>query len=353
MNYLSRVSSTINTGASAVWHGSGASSVYQGGQEVIRHSKAGGTWSGLGQGVARMVVGSAALYSLPSAPLRALGFSALSHVFAPGVNTESARETAGPVIKHMGKKIGNQRLIDAGRRLHYGHLSADQLFQRHPSAFLRHYAIQSVIQAADEPGGRTNYNDQFQIRTITTRSSAFPQMNRITDSSNVTRVPTQHVQLVRAAEGGNHQARNHSVQLGNNFSAAFLPMLQAKNDHLTFRGSRGPRLSPLSVHGYSEGRVRDKRMRHHQQSLTVTTQLTGCSVTRQGASLMHIRPHQSGTALQMALPGRGTNTFGRQSYGNNNKAFVMFRRKANGRTKLYFQVHNERTNRISSGSRYV
>ncbi|WP_157671967.1 hypothetical protein [Cellvibrio sp. PSBB006] len=254
-----------------------------------------------------------------------------------------ARENLGALVKSTGKQIGNQALIDQGRHLQYGHLSPDELFKQHPSEFLRSYAVQSTIQHPEHPGGQSNTNVSFQLRTITANTSVFPNLNQITDASGVTRTPIQHLQLIKTSDSAAHAGTHNSQQVGNNFSAAFLPMLQASTDQLPNR------LNDVLVPGFSQGRVRDKNLNRRGETITVTTQLSGCSVTKRGGDLMHIRPSVSGIALNSSLA-NNSNTFGRNDYPGQG-AFVMMRKKPDGGTKLYFQKHDPNTNTITSGSR--
>jgi hypothetical protein len=81
----------------------------------------------------------------------------------------------------------------------------------------------------------------------------------------------------------------------------------------------------------------------------MTAQLSGCSVTHQGGCLRHLRPAESGVDLHNNLertnPGH---TYGRNDYPRT--SFVMMKKKANGRTRIYHQLNN---NPASSGKRYL
>ncbi len=345
MSYFNKLTSALKTTASVAYHATGASQVVQGASELARNAGAGGTWTGMAKGAARMAIGGAALYTLPSAPLRTMA------VMGAGRLLETTRrEDVGRTIKRTGKALGNQRMIETGRQLHYGHLSPEQLFKQHPAAFLRSYAVQGAIQAPDHPGGTSNPAGQFQFRTITDRTSVFPQLQQITDRSGVTRTPRAHLQLIQSGDAGQHQAVHGSARVGRDFSAAFLPMLQSRDDRMTGRGRSSGKPSDQTVSGFSQGRVRDRNLNRRGESIVVTTQLSGCSVTRQSSAFLHIRPHTDGATLHGTLARQGP-TFGRNDYPNGRQAFVMIRRKPDGSARLHYQVHDSGSGTITSGRR--
>ncbi|HBK56401.1 MAG TPA: hypothetical protein DDZ76_08990 [Xanthomonadales bacterium] len=345
MSYFSTLTSALKTTANLAYHATGASQVVQGANELVRNAGAGGTWTGMAKGAARMAVGGAALYTLPSAPLRNLA------VMGAGKLIETTRrEDVGRAIKRTGKALGNQRMIETGRQLHYGHLSPEQLFKKHPAAFLRSYAVQGAVQAPDDPGGTSNTATQFQFRTITNRTSIFPNLRQITDRSGVTRTPRGHLELIKSSDAGQHQALHGSVQVGHDFSAAFLPMLQSSDDRLTSRGRSSGKPSHQTVSGFDHGRVRDRSLNRRGESIVVTTQLSGCSVTRQSSAFLHIRPHTDGATLHSTLARQGP-TFGRNDYPGGQRAFVMIRRKSDGSARLHYQIHDADNGTIRSGRR--
>ena len=177
MSYFSSFKSAVKFGVSAAWYGSGAGSVVDGARQVYNNSGSGGAWTGMAKGAARMAAGGAALYTLPSAPVRALATGVVSNLLAPDA-VEDTWETTGALVKRAGKRTGNQIMIDQGRRLQCGHLSADELFRNHPSEFLRHYAVQSKIQDAGAPGEHSRTRENFQFRAVTAQTSTFPELDR-------------------------------------------------------------------------------------------------------------------------------------------------------------------------------
>jgi hypothetical protein len=345
MSYFSKITSALKTGAAMAYHASGASQVVEGGTELARNAYPGGTWTGMAKGAARMAVGGAALYALPSAPLRTAMVMGAGKLFE-----STSREDAGRALKRTGKSLGQRRLIEAGRQLQYGHLHADELFKQHPSAFLRKYAVQAAIQAPDDPGGVSSAATQFQFRTVTANTSSFPQLTHITDASGVTRAPREHLQLIKFSSAAEHQRVHGSTQVGRDFSAAFLPMLQSADDRM-IRGPRGSgKPSDQTVSGFSQGRIRNKNLSKRGESITVTTQLSGCSVTRQSSAFLHIRPNSDGAMLHDTLA-RGGPTFGRKDYPSGRQAFVMLRGKPDGSARLHYQVHDSNSGTISTGRR--
>lgn len=345
MSYFDRITSALKTTATMAYHATGASQVVDGASEVYRNSGQGGTWTGMAKGVARMAVGGASLYTLPSAPLRNLAVMGAAKLYET-----TSREDVGRTLKQAGKQLGQSKMIEAGRDLQYGHLSPEQLFKEHPSAFLRKYAVQSTIQAPDQPGGMSSTATQFQFRTITGATSGFPQLDQITDRSGTTRTPTAHLQLIKSSDAQQHQGVHGSVQVGQDFSAAFLPMLQSTDDLMTGRGRQSGKPSDQTVSGFSQGRVRNRNLNRREESITVTTQLSGCSVTRQGGAFLHIRPHTDGVTLDNTLSAQGP-TFGRTDYPSGRQAFVMVRSKPDGSARLHYQVHDGDTGTIRSGRR--
>lgn len=345
MSYFNQLVSALKTTATAAYHATGASQVVQGASEVIGNAGAGGTWGGMARGAARMAVGGAALYTLPTAPLRTMAVMGAGTLLA-----NTSREDIGQTVKRAGKSLGQPRMIEAGRRLQYGHLSADELFQQHPAAFLRKYAVQSSIQAPDDPGGVSSPAMQFQFRTVTGNTSAFPQQQQITDASGTTRTPAAHLQLIRSTSAALHQQTHNSVQVGNDFSAAFLPMLQSQDDQMHAPRHQNGKPGPGNVAGFNQGRIRPRNLDRHEASTIVTTQLSGCSVTRQRSAFLHIRPDQDGATLQNTLSPHGA-TFGRNDYPNGQRAFTMIRSKPDGSARLHYQVQDGPGGVIRSGRR--
>ena len=79
MSYFSGVASptaVLRGVSSAVWHGSGASSVVGGVQQMVQNAQPGGTWGGMARGAARATLGTAMLGTLASAPVRGAAASA-------------------------------------------------------------------------------------------------------------------------------------------------------------------------------------------------------------------------------------------------------------------------------------
>lgn len=345
MSYFDRIASAIKTTATMAYHATGASQVVDGAAQVYRNSGEGGTWGGIAKGVARMAVGSAALYTLPTAPLRTMA------VMGAGKLAETTgREELGRAIKRKGKQEGRPDLVDKGRWLQYGHLSPDELFQQHPAAFLRTYAVQGKVQEPDDPGGTSNTATGFQFRTVTSRTSAFPSLNQITDRSGSTRRPLAHLSLVKSSDAEEHRGAHGSTCMGHDFTAAFLPMMQSTSDQMTSGAQPHGTPNDARVTGFSQGRLPANTLSQRTESTIVTTQLSGCSVSRQGGAFMHVRPDTDGRVLQQTLSANGP-TFGRNDYPGGQHAFVMIRHKPDGSARLHYQVHDGGTGTIQSGRR--
>lgn len=345
MSYFDRIASAIKTTATMAYHASGASQVVDGASEVYRNAGSDGTWTGMAKGAMRVAAGGLSLYTLPTAPLRNAAIMGAAKLYET-----TGREDVGRALKQTGKAVGLQPMIDRGRELQYGRLSPDRLFTEHPSEFLRRYAVQSAVQAPDDPGGHSNTVERFQFRTITANTSTFPNLEQITDESGRSRAPRQHLQLIRSADAQRHQEVHGSEQVGQEFTAAFLPMLQTRDDRL--QGGRSPGVpNATNVDGYDQGRVRDANLRRRAQSVVVTTQLSGCSVTRQGSAFLHLRPHEDGAQLNDTLSQRDYPTFGRSDYPNGQQAFVMVQKKQDGSSRLHYQVHDAEHSAIRTGRR--
>jgi hypothetical protein len=68
---------------SALWHGSGASTLVDGTQQFAQNMKPGGTWTGVGKGAAKMVAGGLWMGVLANtAPARAVAGTAVAGVSA-------------------------------------------------------------------------------------------------------------------------------------------------------------------------------------------------------------------------------------------------------------------------------
>lgn len=345
MSYFDRIASAVKTTATMAYHATGASQVVDGATQVYRNSGEGGTWGGIAKGVARMAVGGAALYTLPSAPLRNLA------VMGAGKLLETTgREELGRAIKRKGKQENRQDLIDKGRWLQYGHLSPDELFQQHPAAFLRTYAVQSTVQAPDHPGGTSGTATQFQFRTVTGKTSSFPQLDRITDRSGESRTPLRHLQLIKSSDAQDHKRVHGSAKVGLDFTAAFLPMVQSTSDQMTSGPQPHGTPNDTRVTGFAQGRLPENTLSQRAESTIVTTQLSGCSVSRQGGAFMHIRPGTDGRVLHQTLSANGP-TFGRNDYPDGRQAFVTIRHKPDGSARLHYQIHDGDTGTIRSGRR--
>ena len=345
MSYFDRIASALKTTATMAYHATGASQVVDGAAQVYRNSHEGGTWGGVAKGLGRMAAGSLALYTLPAAPLRTMA------VMGGGKLLETTgREALARAMKRKGKQENRPGLVDAGRWLHYGHLSPDELFQQHPAAFLRTYAVQGKIQEPDQPGGAPTTAMPLQFRDVTSKSSSFPQLDRITDASGRTRRPVAHLSLIQPGDADQHRSAHRSRRQGHDFTAAFLPMLQSTSDRMD-AGLQPPGTpNDARVTGFSQGRLPDNMLSTRAASIVVTTQLSGCSVGRQGGAFMHIRPHTDAPGLHQTLSAQGP-TFGRNDYPNGQQAFVMIRHKPDGSARLHYQVHDDRTGTIRSGRR--
>lgn len=254
-------------------------------------------------------------------------------------------ETIGRNLKRAGKATGNQWMIDRGRQMQYGHLSPEQLMKQHPSAFLRTYAVQSHIEHPEHVGRNASTNENFQLRTDLGEATVFPNLNRIVEqSTGIARAPAQHLHLVFDEQADAHQHVHKSTQIGQTFNAAFLPMRQARQDNL----SGG--LTADTVTEPDTGRIHDDALDHAHENVTLTTQLSGCTIAKRVDSMMHLRPHDSGATMQRSLS--RAETFGRLDYpGDEQQAFVMMRKKPDGHTRLYYQVHDPETRTIRAGKK--
>lgn len=252
-------------------------------------------------------------------------------------------EEMGRALKRVGKATGNQAMIDKGRHWQYGHLSPEQLMRQHPSAFLRTYAVQSHIEPPDVVGKAATTQASYQLRHDVGHATGFPgNMHSIVGNDGVTRTPSAHLHLVFASQAPAHQAVHQSAQAGANFNAAFLPMRQAKQDD--FAGQ----LTNQKVTGWRTGRITEAALNHQHEDLTLTTQLSGCTIAKRRDNMMHLRPVASGAVMHTSLP--AAQTFGRNDYpAQGEQAFVMMKRKPDGHTRLYFQRHDTNTGTMRSG----
>jgi len=234
--------------------------------------------------------------------------------------TALPRSLAGRAIRRVGKATGIRPIKNLGRRMAYGHLSPEQLLKQHPSAFLRRHAVESNV----EPGAYVgNLPASTREKFFLSRYQAYGRrpggysLNRTNDP----------------------RSRRVTDRRGPNFSAAFLPMRQMALDtnppHAVAPG----------------GNVTDAALDNAGENVTLTTQLSGCSITHQGGCLRHLRPAVSGAALHtnldLASPGH---TYGRNAYPGPITSFVMMKKKRDGRTKLYHQRQNDPA---ASGSQYL
>lgn len=191
----------------------------------------------------------------------------------------------------------------------------EQLLKRYPSTFLRSHPIESDVEFG---GHVANLPSSTQQNFFLSRYSG----NQHRPSGYVLHQTGAPVNYPR----------------GPNFSAAFLPMRQMAQDTD----------APNTV--APGGTVRDAALDQAHEDVTMTTQLSGCSITHQGGCLRHLRPDQDGAALQNNLDHRnpGGHTFGRNDY--HGTAFVMMKKERNGRTRIH---HQEDARPRSYGSRYL
>jgi hypothetical protein len=261
----------------------------------------------------------------------------------------------GRNLKRLGKRTGTQWMIDKGREWQYGHLSPEELLKQHPSAFLRTYAIESQLESPDAPRTRlrASVNRNFQLR-VAPDGAPLRQFGPIQEvASGIRRAPLGFVNLVFSEQAAAHG----TPQLGQTFHAAFLPMRQVTQDNfntLAVAGNRRQRFEARlnqNVPGYQRGRITDNQLAHAGETVTLTTQLSGCSIVKRYGTMLHLRPKNDGLAMQNSLSPE--HTYGRRDYPQPHQAFVMMRRKPDGRTKLYFQRQDWVTGTLHSGSRYL
>lgn len=265
----------------------------------------------------------------------------------------ATREQEGRALKRLGKERNNQSYIDQGRKLQYGHLSPEELLQRHPSAFLRQYTIKAGwLQHPEAPLGKDF--DQVAKRRAKLKLVKGPAElgvpdpgdDRITEeSTGIERKRKGHFNLIRA--GSEREVKDRfgagNLEIGPQFEGGFLPMVQSRYPKLTSAPSE------RNVEQFKKGKLGTQGMEGSPP--VFTTELSGCSITHSGGRLVHIRPHAQATGeeLQSSLPkGR---TFGRGDYPASD-AFVMLRKKGD-RMKLYYQKHSAVDGRSTSGSRYL
>jgi hypothetical protein len=264
------------------------------------------------------------------------------------------REQKGRMLKRVGKTLGIQSLIDKGREMHYGHLSPEELLVQHPSAFLRQNTIRGhFLQHSLAPLG-----EDFDEPASPDRSFKLLQMNdpshglrggQITDQTGRRRTRTGDYTLVQDSHLPSARDRGVAHESGS-FSGGFLPMLQ------TTRTDPSPD-DTSHFAGFGQGALDVRRLSSPSHPV-FTTELTGCSIVRLGHHLAHVRPHpdSGGAELQQHL--QAAPSFGRNQYpAIDDRAFVMMRRKADGRVKLYFQKHiyqdNSNSFHAHSGSQYL
>jgi hypothetical protein len=252
----------------------------------------------------------------------------------------------GRAMKRAGKLAGNQAMINKGREWQYGHLSPEQLMKQHPSAFLRTYAVQSKIEHPEHVGGRNaSTHETYQLRSGGDTTAQFQGLSHITGGDGVRRPAANHFHLVLQDQAVGHQNLFESNQVGGNFHAALLPMRQATQDNF------GNDLENARHHvaNYKSGKLKDSALAAAHEDTTMTTQLSGCTIAKRRDNMLHIRPHDDGQAMQDSLP--RASTFGRSDYGAgmDKEAFVMMKRKPDGRTRLYFQKHDKDTGEMTSG----
>jgi hypothetical protein len=274
------------------------------------------------------------------------------------------REMEGRALKRIGKETGNTEHVDAGRRLQYGHLSPEQLFQQHPSAFLRENNVRAnfvqhstmPLVTGQEKGfhGKARGNAGFHLMAHPDGTQGFEAYSvdhdKIVDSvSGRTHGRKAAYSLVPSEPRDPNDGRKKfeemtesEPQLGPRMTAAFLPMVQSKSDKLT---------SPLNkknVKAFKAGTIDTARL--DAGHLVLTTELTGCSIVRQGSNLHHVRPESEGRKLQDNFT--SSQSYGRKDYPEADNSFVMARKKPDGRVKLYYQTHQYGQPSVS-GSRYL
>lgn len=239
--------------------------------------------------------------------------------------TALPRSLVGQGVKRLGKATRIQWVTRAGQQMHHGHLSPEQLLKQHPSAFLRTHPIESAVQN----GGHSDDN----VRSQTAHRFFLSRYGALGNN------PAGYT--LRQAD----DLRNEHVDdpRGPVFRAGFLPMRQMAND------------ADAANTVAAGGGVWDADLDRAHENVTLTTQLSGCSITHQGGQLQHLRPQHCGatlnTSLEAASPG---STYGRNDYPHTRVAsptsFVMTKKEANGRTRLYHQLDN---NPALSGKRYL
>jgi hypothetical protein len=320
---------------SALMTVSGASNLLDGGKQVVANSRAGGTWSGMAKGFATMAGGAlpavAAMFYAPVAATAVVAAAAIGLSVLP-----KTREATGSAIKKTGKTIGNQRMIEDGRNIQYGHLPPEKLLVEHPSAFMRTYAFESDIQFSGAPGGPSKKRMNFKISEI--QGSAREQQHKIVDSTGVSRNAPRIFQLEKASTfDPSDRPRLSTAKV----EGGFIPMLQADTDKLPKNDKR------KKAHiAQSEIGALDTSQNRRKGKVAFTTDLSGCSVTRIESELVHVRPKSDGKRLNQSL--KADRTFGRKDYPGQ-VATVMTKGKPDGSTRLYYQIKDTAANITKSG----
>lgn len=131
----------------------------------------------------------------------------------------------GRSLKRLGKSLGNQWMIDKGRQWQYGHLSPEQLFKQHPSAFLRTYAIESLLEAPDaaRTSMRASTNRNFQLR-VAPPQAVLSQFGPIEEAATgIRRAPRAYVHLVFPSRRTSTGRRMVRRSLARRFMPPFFP----------------------------------------------------------------------------------------------------------------------------------
>jgi hypothetical protein len=268
------------------------------------------------------------------------------------------REMEGRAVKRVGKARENDSIIQRGRNMQYGHLSPEALLQKHPSAFLRRYTIRAgsgLVQGSESPLRGSNGFNQ-----TATHDRAFNLVNvtgeqygnmRTDGSSDIigndghTRARKGDFSLMLGSNRDMAVAGlGEALSVGPSFKGAFLPMVEANYGRL----NSAP--SAKNVDQYRRGKLSIEGLAKSKP--VFTTELTGCSIVRNGTALSHIRPHPSSSGRELHSSFSGEKSFGRRDYPDASNTFTMIRKKPDGRVKLYYQKHYDDKPSVS-GSRYL
>ncbi|MBL4671439.1 MAG: hypothetical protein JKX81_04195, partial [Arenicella sp.] len=201
------------------------------------------------------------------------------------------REMEGRAIKRVGKAREDHSIIQRGRNMQYGHLSPEELLQKHPSAFLRRHTIRAgsaLVQGSEDPLRKSNgFNQRASheraFNLVKVAGNAFSNMrtdgnSKIIGDDGHTRERVNDFSLML---GSNRQMAEDglggAISIGPSFNGGFMPMMQANYGRL----NSAP--SAKNVDQYKSGNLSIESLASSKP--VFTTELTGCSIVRTATAL--------------------------------------------------------------------